>query len=89
MPKIFRHKNHIDRGVLADGQLPRPAQVIQQLARGADLDVGFAHVLERRHAQRGENAEDRDDDQQFQQREGGRIANRQLPIANSATAHAG
>ena len=25
-PEIFRHKNHIDRGALADGQLPRAAE---------------------------------------------------------------
>ncbi len=77
--KFVRHKNHIDRGVLADGELPRAADVIQQLARGADLDVGLAEVLERRHGQRGQDADDGDDHQQLDQRESGCIA---IAIAN-------
>ena len=68
-PKIHRHENHIDRGVLADGELPRVADVIEHLAGGADLDVRLAEVLERWHGQRGEDAENRDDHEQFQQRE--------------------
>ena len=67
--KIRRHKNHIDGYVLADSQLVRTSDIIQQLASSTRLDIGFAEILECRHGQSRQDAENRDDHEQLDQRE--------------------
>ena len=70
--------------MLADGELSRAAHVVEQLARGPGLPVGLAEVLERGHGQRRDDAEDRDDGEQFDQRERGKIADVPAVTAGSA-----
>ena len=70
-PKIRRNEHQIDGRALADGQLAGARHAVEQLPRGADVDVRFAEIFERRHGQRGENAEDGNHHQQFDEREGG------------------
>ena len=50
-PKVGAQENHEDRGMVVDGQLPRPAKIIQQLPRRARLDIRLAQILQRRNRQ--------------------------------------
>ncbi len=43
--KFVGDENHIDRGALAHGQLPGAGDVVEQLAAGGDVGVGFCRAL--------------------------------------------
>ena len=70
-PKIGGDKHHVNRGALHHGELPATRHGIQHLARGADLGIGLADVLQPRHGQRGDDAENRNHRQHLNEREGG------------------
>ncbi len=74
MVQNLSQKNHVNRRPVGDGELARTADIIEQLARRADIDVGLAKIFERGHGQPREQAEDRDDDEHLDQREPGLAA---------------
>ena len=64
-----RNENDIDGGVIADGSLASPGEVVEKLARGDGEDVGPVGV-EGRDGDGGDDADDGDDDEEFEQGEG-------------------
>ena len=68
IPKIGGEKHHIDCGAMGHGQLPGPTDVIQQLPVGGGQNVGASEILERRHGDANENANDGNYHQQLNER---------------------
>jgi len=64
-----RDENDIDGGVIADGALASPGEVVEKLARGDGEDV-WPIGVEGRDGDGGDDADDGDDDEEFEQGEG-------------------
>ncbi len=59
IPKIGGDEDHVNGGALGHGELAGVADVVEQLAGGADGDVGFAVVFENGDGEGGDDGDDR------------------------------